>query len=296
MLHVIDGRLNMAKKPKGWYKEIVLRPVVHVEGYESYEKICAHAADGYYCADERSLLRGLATNPKESMYISLYTLFKVGQAKCPAYWVGKDLLEALIQSVLTVEVDSLNWAMKTGFFMLPKNVILSPEQHSVDAIYWHYNLESDMLYWTAIANSSLFCRKFKVLGNLKKFTSYADVQDIDPKVVTGFNEYLQAIFLRLLLIMECRPELVDTELLRQKVTVNQGFGKNQAQDFYQPLWLGQGYRFKREETQTSVGSGGKHGTKSVHWRRGFLRNQPYGEGRQQRKIVWIEPVLVMGGD
>jgi hypothetical protein len=286
----------MPKKPKGWYKEIVLRPVVHVEGYESYEKICAHAADGYYCADEQTLLRGLVTKPKESMYISLYTLFKVGQAKCPAYWVGKDLLEALMQSVLTVEVDSLNWAMKTGLFMLPKDVILSPEQHSVDAIYWHYDTESDVLYWTATDGSSFFCRKIKVKTELIKLT-YIDVdaQDLDPNVVAGFNEYLQAIFLRLLLIMECRPELVETESQRQKVTVNKGFGKNQAQEFYQPLWVGQGYRLKRE-TQTSVGSDVKHGTKSLHWRRGFLRNQPYGEGRQQRKIVWIEPVLVMGGE
>ena len=286
----------MAKKPKGWYKELVLRPTVHVEGYESYEKICAYAADGYYCADEQKLLGGLATNPKESMYISLYVLFKVGQAKCPAYWVGKDLLEALQQSILTVEIDSLNWTMKTGLFMLPKSVILSPEQHSVDAIYWHYDTESDILYWTATDGSSLFCRKIKVKTDLIKLTYIdVDVQDLDPQVVTGFNEYLQAIFLRLILIMECRPELVETESLRQKVTVNQGFGKNQATVLYQPLWLGQSYRLKREQAQASDGSSDK-GTKRVHWRRGFLGNQPYGEGRQQRKIVWIEPVLVMGGE
>ncbi len=200
----------MNKKPKGWYKQLVLRPVTHVKGYESYEKICAHAADGYYCADEQTLIRGLATNPKESMYISLYTLFKVGQAKCPAYWVGKDLLEALQQSILNVEIDNLNWAMKTGLFMLPKGVILSPEQRSVDAIFWHYDTESDMFYWAATDGSSFFCRRFKVSGNLRKFT-YIDAKDLDPKVTTGFNEYLQAIFLRLLLIMECRPELVEQE-------------------------------------------------------------------------------------
>ncbi|MFN6567239.1 hypothetical protein [Dendronalium sp. ChiSLP03b] len=118
-------------------------------------------------------------------------------------------------------------------------------------------------------------------------------QDFNPQVVKDFNQYLQAIFLRLILIMECRPELVDTT--SELVRVNKGFGKAQAQDFYQPLWLGLGYRLKREGTQSSEGSSGIHGTKSVHWRRGFLRNQPYGEGRQQRKLVWIEPVLVMGG-
>jgi hypothetical protein len=280
----------MSKKPKGWYKDIVIRPVVHVDGYESYEKICSFVADIYYSTEEQKLHRKLITDPGDSRYITIYTLFKVGQAKCPAYWVNKDLLEALLQSVLTVEVESFNWAMKTGMFMLPKGIILSPENKSVDAIFWNYDSETDILYWAATDGSSSFCRRFKLNGQK---LSYTDSQDIDPKVVKGFNEYLQSIFLRLILIMECRPELVDTT--SEKIRVNKGFGKAQAQDFYQPLWLGQRYRLKREATQSSEGSSSTHGTKSVHWRKGFLRNQPYGEGRQQRKIVWIEPVLVMGG-
>ncbi|WP_414755922.1 hypothetical protein [Anabaena sp. CCY 9910] len=280
----------MIKKPKGWYQQIVIRPTLPVDGYESYEKMCGLVADIYYYVEEQKLQRKLITDPGESRYITIYTLFKVGQAKCPAYWVNKDLLEALLQSDLTVEIDSLNWAMKTGMFMLPKGVILSPENKSVDAVFWNYDSEVGILYWTATDGSSFFCRRFKL--DAQKLT-YTDSQDIDPKVVAGFNEYLHSILLRLILIMECRPELVDTT--SEVVRVNRGFGKEQAQDFYQPLWLGQGYRFKREGTQNSEGSSGTHGTKSVHWRRGFLRNQPYGEGRQQRKLVWIEPVLVMGG-
>ncbi len=282
----------MKKKPKGWYKELVLRPVVQVEGYESYEKICGYAANGYYCADEQTLLRELEANPYESMYISLYTLFKVGQAKCPAYWVGKDLLEALMQSDLTVEANSLNWAMKTGIFMLPKGAIISPEQRSIDAIFWHHDIDNHFLYWTASDGVSLFCRRFKSTDNLKKLT-YTDVQDFNPQLVTEFNEYLQAIFLRLILIMECRTELVDTT--SDVIRVNKGFGKEQAQDFYQPLWIGQNYRVKREN-ENIEGSSSTGTSKSVHWRRGFLRNQPHGEGRQHRKLIWIEPVLVTGGD
>ncbi len=96
--------------------------------------------------------------------------------------------------------------------------------------------------------------------------------------------------------MQCCPELIDAEDKQQKVTVNKGFGKAQAQDFYQPLWIGQGYRLKREGNETSDGSSKQGSTKRPHWRRGFIRNQPYGEGKQKRKMVWIEPVLVMGGD
>lgn len=282
----------MSKKPKGWFNEIVIRPTLSVDGYESYEKICGIVADAYFSATEKLLLSSLRSNPKDSRYISLYTLFKVGQAKCPAYWVNNDLLSALMQSNLDVEVENLQWAMKTGFFMLPKGIVFSPEKRSIDAIFWHYDTSDDLLYWAAIDGDSVFCRRFKVSDNLKKFR-YTDVKDFSPQVVVDFNEYLHSILLRLILIMECRPELVDKE--SELVRVNKGFGKAQAQDFYQPLWLGLGYRLKREGTQSSEGSSGTHGTKSVHWRRGFLRNQPYGEGRQQRKLVWIEPVLVMGG-
>ncbi len=285
----------MNKKPKGWYKEIVLRPVMPVDGYESYEKLCSLVADVYYSSKESELQYNLIANPKESIYITLYTLFQVAQEKCPAYWVGKDLLEALQQSILNVEIDNLNWAMKTGLFMLPKNLILSPEKRSVKAIFWHYDTEKDVLFWVATDGDSFSCRRFRVSENLRKLT-YTDSQDINPQIVTGFNEYLQSIFLRLILIMECRPELVDVEEKRTSITVNKGFGKAQAVDFYQPLWIGQSYRLKREDIDKGDGSSKQGGTKSPHWRRGFLRNQPYGEGRQQRKLLWIEPVLVMGGE
>jgi hypothetical protein len=280
----------MKKKPKGWYKQLVLRPVVYVEGYESYEKICSTVADAYFSTEEEFLLKKIVANPKDSMYISFYTLFKVGQAKCPAYWANKDLLEALMQSDLTVEADSLNWAMKTGMFLLPKNAIISPEQRSIDAIFWHHDIDNHLLYWAASDGVSLFCRRFKSTDNLRKLI-YTDVQDFNPQLVTEFNEYLQAIFLRLILIMECRTDLVDTT--SDVIRVNKGFGREQAQDFYQPLWIGQNYRVKREN-ESIEGSSSTGTSKSVHWRRGFLRNQPYGEGRQHRKLIWIEPVLVMG--
>lgn len=278
------------KKPKGWYQQITIRPTLSVDGYENYEKICSYIADTYFSVDEPTLQQVIRKDYRDSRSVSFYTLFKVGQAKCPAYWVGKDLLAALIQSDLTIEADNLNWAMKTGILMLPKNVIMSPENYSVDVILWHYDTDEELIYLTAIDKASYYCRRFKVFDNLRLLT-HTDSEDVNPQIVTDFNEYLQSIFLRLMLIMECRPELVDTT--SEVVRVNKGFSKAQEQDFYQPLWIGRNYTFKRE--QTSSISGGTGATKSVHWRKGFLRNQPYGEGRKQRKLVWIEPVLVMGG-
>ncbi len=64
----------MTKKPKSWYKQIVLRPVVHVDGYASYEKICNYVAENYFSVDERSLKTGLRDNPRESKFVTYYTL------------------------------------------------------------------------------------------------------------------------------------------------------------------------------------------------------------------------------
>ncbi|MDF5726169.1 MAG: hypothetical protein PUP91_38175 [Rhizonema sp. PD37] len=282
----------MAKKPPGWYKEIVIRPVIDVEGYELYEKVCSYVADIYFSTTEEALQTKLRNNPRESIYITLYTLFQVGKVKCPAYWVSKDLLNALMQSNLDVEIENLQWAMKTGFFMLPKGIITSPEKRSVDTIFWHYDAVNNLIYWAVTDGDAVFCRRFKVYDNSKKYT-YVDSKDINSQTVSEFNEYLHSIFLRLILIMECRPELVETE--SQKVTINKGFGKASAKDFYQPLWIGKTYRSKFEKVENSQSSSSQQGSKSLHWRRGFIRNQAYGEGRQQRKLVWIEPVLVMGG-
>lgn len=277
----------MSKKPKGWYEAIAIRPVIHVDGYEDYEKVCGHVADIYFSGREEELRQKLVTNSKDSIYITLYTLYKVGDAKCPAYWVSQELLTALMQSEIDVEIDSLHWAIKTGMFMLPLGVITSPEDRSIHTIFWYYDAADQILYWAATDGGSFFCRKFQINDNLKKVT-YADAQDYNPQVITSFNEYLQAIFLRLILIMECRPDLVDTE--SQTISVNKGFAKDKARNFYEPLWIGKNYAIKRDMED----KGGTHASPRVHWRRGYLRNQPYGQGRQQRKLVWIEPVLVMG--
>ncbi|WP_347566158.1 hypothetical protein [Scytonema sp. UIC 10036] len=263
-----------------------------MEGYESYEKMCGYVAEIFFSVTEQKLRQQLTANSTESINITAYTLYKVGEAKCPAYWASNELLTALMQSEISVEIDNLNWAVKTGFFMLPKGVILSPEKRSIDTIFWHYDPSEKFLYWTASDGSSFFCRRFLVADNSGKFT-YADVQDIDAQLVKDFNEYLQSIFLRLILVMECRPELVDSEEQQQKITVNKGFGKDSAKDFYEPLWVGRTYRIKRERTYEGESQGG---TKNPHLRKGFVRSQPYGEGRKERKVIWIEPVMVMGGE
>lgn len=46
------------------------------------------------------------------------------------------------------------------------------------------------------------------------------------------------------------------------------------------------HRYKDDTAAQAVGSGRQH------WRRGHWRNQPYGEKRKLRKLIWILPVIV----
>jgi len=50
-----------------------------------------------------------------------------------------------------------------------------------------------------------------------------------------------------------------------------------------------------EDQRTKISSPtGTH--PSAHWRRGHWRNQPYGQGRSLRKIIWMMPVLVVANN
>ena len=48
-------------------------------------------------------------------------------------------------------------------------------------------------------------------------------------------------------------------------------------------------RLHRQGKQSTAAAAGPAQT---HWRRGHWRNQPHGEGRRLRKLIWIMPVLV----
>jgi hypothetical protein len=57
---------------------------------------------------------------------------------------------------------------------------------------------------------------------------------------------------------------------------------------YRPLHFC-GLKFVQEHA--GIG-GGSEESRRQHWRRGHWRNQPYGEGRQQYRLRWIQPMLV----
>ena len=83
----------------------------------------------------------------------------------------------------------------------------------------------------------------------------------------------------LLLVMDARKELV---------TPGQWNGKKTSKglEFWTPNILGKDYVLRKPSLS---GSGP---TPRMHWRRGHVRQQPYGERNALRRTLWIEPTLV----
>ncbi len=58
-------------------------------------------------------------------------------------------------------------------------------------------------------------------------------------------------------------------------------------------------RMPKAEPRLSPGNGGAHDARRnlrSHWRRGHWRNQPYGVGLSEHRLVWIKPVFVKGSE
>jgi hypothetical protein len=89
------------------------------------------------------------------------------------------------------------------------------------------------------------------------------------------------------LVVEAKPTLIQPGRMIRKP-------KKDRASLWEPNVLGAGFRKTKE--QNSVGDtpmdGPPRAAARAHWRRGHVRRQPYGPGRMERKILWIEPVFV----
>lgn len=61
-------------------------------------------------------------------------------------------------------------------------------------------------------------------------------------------------------------------------------------EWWYPRWIGRNYTRRVLLTGPPAGT---HASPRTHWRRGHWRTQPVGPGRQDRRRLWIEPILVM---
>lgn len=113
-------------------------------------------------------------------------------------------------------------------------------------------------------------------GSSDEFDLYQTLDDY------RLSEQITSLLFSILLAVTARPMLIETGR-------RQGKHKKSGRPIWTPNVVGRGYRHRSEPSGDSSG-----GTVRMHWRRGHYRQQPFGEGRRDHKIIWIEPTLIGG--
>lgn len=119
----------------------------------------------------------------------------------------------------------------------------------------------------------------------------------DPVELQKASQHLPGIAVRLALLMTSRPELVETPPPHTEAKPGTPGQKEPGTGLWGPNFIGRNYNPPTENPANPAESeecaaGGETRTVRPHFRRGHFRKQAFGPGHAQRKIVWIEPVLV----
>lgn len=271
-------------------------------GYVSPKKVAGRMAS-HLAFSSRMEASGDATS-----IMSLEVVKRLVEYKVPTYWVGRELLEALTRTNLpNIHGSELNWPMPAMLFMLPKDVFFNPKGASVYFIGVALCPNRSLVCWTQVDEPngppnyaiSEFVHQ-RVLSEIRNARIRDDIEIIayekeDSEAEKSFTTTLLTLGINLMLIMNVRPQLVEMGEIVQPL----GFGGKRATDPeapWTPNWIGKHYRLKREQTLKSTENNQSDAESGItlrtHWRKGHLREQRWGEGLQQVKLIWIEPVLV----
>jgi hypothetical protein len=105
-----------------------------------------------------------------------------------------------------------------------------------------------------------------------------------------FQDKMMTFAIKLMLALTARPDLIK---VGQQTRKHREIKHSRRTEVREALWsantIGWEYRATRERGGHAQGT---HASPRLHWRRGHMRNQPYGEKLTLRKLLWIEPVLV----
>jgi len=105
-----------------------------------------------------------------------------------------------------------------------------------------------------------------------------------------FNVKVQAFAVKLMLALTARPNYITVGTVSRPQKIKKGVVRD---ELWHPNLIGWDYRAHRA---TNTAGTGTHASPRLHWRRGHLRNQPFGPKpwteTSTKRLVWIEPILV----
>jgi hypothetical protein len=130
--------------------------------------------------------------------------------------------------------------------------------------------------------------KISSITDSNDFTSWGELDNLPQTTVeedTKLANKISDLAIKIMLAMTARPTLVESNSVCDRpVRIKKGQVVREA--LWSPNFIGKQYTVVRD---TPVGT---HASPRMHWRRGFMRNQAFGPGLVEHRLVWIDPVLV----
>lgn len=249
---------------------------------------------------------------------------KLVEMRVPTYFVGEAMARAVANTDLPKDfaLRDVDWPLDAVLFALPNGAVKAPRgeylvQVAVGKLdagsYTFPNVINDgthIIDRHVLATPECHVLAISSTGRLFAWKSTMDATSVHDAANTGADticnvedgsdidftkEVVSRIGLQLLLVMAACPDRVEktSRVVKPKLKVR---GEVIAREIWSPNFFGRRYAVKTA-THDGASDGASDGRKMpMHWRRGHLRNQRFGAGRTQTKVVWIEPVCINPGN
>jgi hypothetical protein len=253
------------------------------------------------------------------LYVQKCTLWFV--KKSPVYCLKEEILNSFLQTDIlnsSEVIKDLKPQISNFLLLFPQGQIVSPgnspvnfcvvhlsdrstpensqgSAHGITAPYLPQEHEVN-LYWSTLDdNSTVWFSGIGLYSDGRvEFSDRSLGRNALTSKDTEFLAKMQSLVLQCFLLMQYEPEAitpVHEEEIERKVNPK-GFTSKEAENknFLYPRWLSEPTRVKTSRTNSEPTT--THASPSAHWRRGHWRNAAVGEGRVDRKWVWVRPALI----
>lgn len=215
----------------------------------------------------------------------------------PVYCVRETLLDDMMATDVGENIalfDDIELDMPSYVLFFPQNKIKSPVSGGyVDyLVVYHEPLDlpehKHMIAWgyRDSANSlTLSYKRIRKDGTVQPPTLSTINQEQEER-----NFQIRNLVLQSILLLQYYPEI--SEQMTVVPGKEKGFSSKVKHDsqYRLPRWLGK--ESKPRPKYSGASGTGTGSSKCIHFRRGFWRLQPYGEGRTKTKKIKIDPVWV----
>ncbi len=252
--------------------------------------------------------------------IGVSSALDIFHKQIPVYWLEKNCLKMMIETDLPKVIDEIKIPFNEALLILPQNLIISPDNLPLDWLYFKYIqrgeswrdiqiegsqtlpfrfLETvpslvDKITWVTSIHGLIYQSTLEIMeGEINRgdfnFFNYPEgfYPEEDEQVKEKiFATNLSDLIIKMLLFLQIYPELLETLVVDNNPLARHS--RKQKNTKLAPRWI----KNYSETTSTKKVATGSHSSPKTHFRRGHLRRVAIGEGRKERKWVWIQPTIV----